>query len=136
MFSACFPAGVSGTFAETTAGVNPTSAAGEITWFDAHGEHGSVPAFTVMIEGVAPAGSWEHHALSVRTIVHSVSQGGTTGLRYDDSGANAPFVLNLAGAAQPRKVSALEMIDFSSDHEKDQDPYAKATVWRAPLLAA
>lgn len=133
-FFVALPAGLSGAFAETTPGTNPTNAAGEITFFDPNGEYGSVQRFSVMIEGVAPAGSWRDEATYTRTIVHQVNQGGTTGLRYDDSGNNAPVALNLAGQAEPRRVSPLELLEtgFGDD---DQDPYGKATVWRAPLAA-
>lgn len=135
-FSASLPSALTGSFAETTPGVNPTSAAGEVTWFDPNGEYGSVQRFTVIIEGVMPAGSLNDYATFVRTIVHQVNQGGNTVLRYDDSGTNAPFAINLAGQAEPRKVSALEMLNTGFDYNADQDPYGKATVWRAPLLAA
>lgn len=133
-FFVALPAGLSGSLARTTPGTNPTSAAGELSWFDPNGEYGSVQRFSVIIEGVAPAGSWRDEATYTRTVVHQVNQGGTTGLRYDDSGNNAPAVLNLAGQAEPRRISPLELLGtgFGDD---DQDPYGKATVWRAPLAA-
>lgn len=134
-FAAYMPAGLSGTFVETTPGATPTKAGGSIKYQDPNGEYGSVQGFTLMVEGIAPAGSWADYALYTRTIIHQVSQGGTTALRYDDSGNNAPVALNLAGQAQPRKVSALELLDFTSDPENDQDPYGKATTWLAPLVA-
>jgi hypothetical protein len=133
-FSVTMPAGLSGSFATTTPGVAATQVAGEVLWFDPNGEYGSVQGFTVMVEGIAPAGSFHDVAYYYRWIVHQVSQGGNNALRMDDSGANAPTVLNLAGQALPRQVSALEMLNFSTNYLLDQDPYGKATLFRAPLV--
>lgn len=133
-FSITLPSALTGSFAETTPGVAGTSAAGEVTWFDPNGANGAVQNFTVMIEGEAPPGSLTDSRLYIRTIVHSVKQGGTTGLRYDDSGANAPYVLNLAATAEPRQISALEMNQTGFNYLTDQDPYGKATVWRATMV--
>lgn len=129
-FSFIGVAGLTGSFATTTPGVNPTYSPGSTRWFDPNFV-ASVSGFALGIEGIAAAGSLSNRDLLVRVIAHNVNQGGNTSLQFNHSGTNARFALPLSGQCLPRSISYTETVNTGFDPILDLDPNGRVTWWVA-----
>lgn len=129
-FSASLPAGLSGSFATTTPGVNPTYAAGSTYAYNPTGSRGAVIRFMVGVEGIAEAGSLQDKETLVRFVAHNINHGGTTTLPFDSSGTDARFSLNLSGQCLPRSIGYTELAGTGFD-PSDLDEDGRATWWVA-----